>query len=186
MKGLLQNQPLSLSSLLRHAERFHSDTEIVSRMAEAPIHREKPGFIEWHQLADSKVSSIRYWMIGLLVSLFASTVPVKAQDQLGDHGFRHSENHEWYKDLRQPGTGYSCCNGTNGKEGDCRPTRAYWDDNLKAWKARIDGNWIMVPPRVVLDSKLNKQPLEAHICASLYANPNYPIIYCFLPGADGS
>jgi 3-(methylthio)propionyl---CoA ligase len=40
MKGLMQNQPLLLSSLLRHAERFHSDTEIVSRMAEAPIHRE--------------------------------------------------------------------------------------------------------------------------------------------------
>jgi acyl-CoA synthetase (AMP-forming)/AMP-acid ligase II len=40
MKGLMQNQPLLLSSLLRYAERFHGDTEIVSRMAEGPIHRE--------------------------------------------------------------------------------------------------------------------------------------------------
>jgi acyl-CoA synthetase (AMP-forming)/AMP-acid ligase II len=40
MKGLMQNQPLLLSSLLQHAERFHSDTEIVSRTAEGPIHRE--------------------------------------------------------------------------------------------------------------------------------------------------
>jgi acyl-CoA synthetase (AMP-forming)/AMP-acid ligase II len=40
MKGLMQNQPLLLSSLLRHADRFHGDTEIVSRMAEGPIHRE--------------------------------------------------------------------------------------------------------------------------------------------------
>jgi 3-(methylthio)propionyl---CoA ligase len=40
MKGLMQNQPLLLSSLLRHAERFHTDTEIVSRMADGSIHRE--------------------------------------------------------------------------------------------------------------------------------------------------
>jgi hypothetical protein len=40
MKGLTQNQPLLLSSLLRHAERFHGDTEMVSRMADGPIHRE--------------------------------------------------------------------------------------------------------------------------------------------------
>lgn len=35
----MQNQPLLLSSLLRHADRFHSNTEIVSRTVEGPIHR---------------------------------------------------------------------------------------------------------------------------------------------------
>jgi 3-(methylthio)propionyl---CoA ligase len=35
----MQNQPLLLSSLLKHAERFHSGTEIVSRTVEGPIHR---------------------------------------------------------------------------------------------------------------------------------------------------
>ena len=39
MKGLMQNQPLLLSSLLRHADRFHANTEIVSRTVEGPIHR---------------------------------------------------------------------------------------------------------------------------------------------------
>jgi 3-(methylthio)propionyl---CoA ligase len=39
MKGLMQNQPLLLSSLLKHADRFHTDTEIVSRTVEGPIHR---------------------------------------------------------------------------------------------------------------------------------------------------
>ena len=39
MKGLMQNQPLLLSSLLKHADRFHSCTEIVSRTVEGPIHR---------------------------------------------------------------------------------------------------------------------------------------------------
>jgi len=35
----MQNQPLLLSSLLKHADRFHPDTEIVSRAVEGPIHR---------------------------------------------------------------------------------------------------------------------------------------------------
>jgi len=39
VKGLMQNQPLLLSSLLQHADRFHSSTEIVSRTVEGPIHR---------------------------------------------------------------------------------------------------------------------------------------------------
>ena len=39
MKGLMQNQPLLLSSLLQHADRFHGGTEIVSRTVEGPIHR---------------------------------------------------------------------------------------------------------------------------------------------------
>src|SRR6478609_5324287 len=39
VKGLMQNQPLLLSSLLKHADRFHSETEIVSRTVEGEIHR---------------------------------------------------------------------------------------------------------------------------------------------------
>lgn len=39
MKGLMQNQPLLLSSLLQFADRFHASTEIVSRTVEGPIHR---------------------------------------------------------------------------------------------------------------------------------------------------
>jgi fatty-acyl-CoA synthase len=38
LKGLMQNQPLLLSSLLKHADRFHAKTEIVSRTLEGPIH----------------------------------------------------------------------------------------------------------------------------------------------------
>jgi len=84
-----------------------------------------------------------------------------AQDQLGhDHGSQstidgqwsrgHAENHDWYRDLKQPGTGYSCCNGTfNGVDGDCRPTRAYQTED-GAWRALVDGRWAPVPLRAVL------------------------------------
>ncbi|QIL44145.1 fatty-acid--CoA ligase [Acidovorax sp. HDW3] len=39
MLGLMQNQPLLISSLLTFAERHHSDGEIVSRRVEGDIHR---------------------------------------------------------------------------------------------------------------------------------------------------
>src|ERR1700719_843418 len=39
MHGLMMNMPLLISSLIRHADRYHGDTEIVSRTTEGPIHR---------------------------------------------------------------------------------------------------------------------------------------------------
>ncbi|MGE5170636.1 MAG: 3-(methylthio)propionyl-CoA ligase [Rudaea sp.] len=39
MQALMMEMPLSISSLIRHADRFHGDTEIVSRSVEGPIHR---------------------------------------------------------------------------------------------------------------------------------------------------
>jgi acyl-CoA synthetase (AMP-forming)/AMP-acid ligase II len=35
----MQNQPLQISSLLKHAERFHPETDIVSRTVEGSVHR---------------------------------------------------------------------------------------------------------------------------------------------------
>jgi acyl-CoA synthetase (AMP-forming)/AMP-acid ligase II len=39
MRGLMMDAPLMISSLLRHAELYHGDTEIVSRTTEGGIHR---------------------------------------------------------------------------------------------------------------------------------------------------
>jgi len=39
MLGLMQNQPLSISSLIEFAERHHGDTQIVSRRVEGDFHR---------------------------------------------------------------------------------------------------------------------------------------------------
>jgi len=97
----------------------------------------------------------------------------------GQHGQGHAENHDWYKELKQPGTGYSCCNGTvNGIEGDCRPTRAYLQDD-GTWRALIDGRWVEVPPRVVL--KQLAPDGNSHVCASRSG-----LIYCFLGGSPKS
>jgi 3-(methylthio)propionyl---CoA ligase len=39
MLGMVMNSPLLVSSILRHAEAYHGDTEVVSRTVEGPIHR---------------------------------------------------------------------------------------------------------------------------------------------------
>jgi len=39
LKGLMQDRPLLISSLIEHANSFHPRAEIVSRMVEGPIHR---------------------------------------------------------------------------------------------------------------------------------------------------
>jgi acyl-CoA synthetase (AMP-forming)/AMP-acid ligase II len=39
MQGLMMDVPLMISSLIRHADRCHGDTEIVSRTVEGPVHR---------------------------------------------------------------------------------------------------------------------------------------------------
>jgi hypothetical protein len=94
----------------------------------------------------------------------AAALGVRAQEPSGDlrsgghYGQGHAENHDWYKDLKQPQTGYSCCNGrSNSSDGDCRPTRAYLNDD-GMWYALLDGS--------------------SHICASKSG-----MIYCFLGGS---
>lgn len=39
MHGQIMDVPLLISSLIRHADRYHGDTEIVTRTVEGPIHR---------------------------------------------------------------------------------------------------------------------------------------------------
>src|SRR3954447_4888136 len=123
------------------------------------------------------------YVVSILAALFVATSSVAQDGRLGDstgqHGQSHAQNHDWYQELKQPGTGYSCCNGTvNGIEGDCRPTRAYLTDEGQ-WRALIDGKWVIVPPRAVL--KQLAPDGRSHICASRSG-----VIYCFLGGSPKS
>src|SRR6185369_2821044 len=117
--------------------------------------------------------------------------PAHAQ-QPGDHGFQHGRNHDWYKDLKQPGTAASCCNGDSPeKEGDCRPTRAFrivegqrcggYPALPGQWCAFIDGFWTPIPFSRVLTSDNSKEPYIAHVCASRSG-----VIYCFIEKEGGT
>ncbi len=115
-----------------------------------------------------------------MAACLSTAMPAYAQEHpIGKHGEGHAENHDWYQHLKQPGTGFACCNGTkNGVEGDCRPTRAYMNDD-GTWRALINGIWVPVPPRVVL--KQLAPDGSSHICASKSG-----MIYCFLGGSPKS
>jgi len=93
--------------------------------------------------------------------------PATAQD--GRHGHGHAEQHDWYRTLIHPFTGRPCCD-----ERDCRPTRAYVDDE-GLWRAMLDGRWVVVPNDVVLR---NASPDgRSHICAN-----GRGVIFCFVGG----
>lgn len=114
-----------------------------------------------------------------VVSIAALLPAAQAPAQVGTHGQDHAQNHDWYQELRQPGTGYSCCNGTmDGIEGDCRPTRAYVTEEGQ-WCALIDGRWVLIPPRAVLEQLAPDG--RSHICASRSG-----MIYCFIGGSPKS
>lgn len=122
---------------------------------------------------------LRKRSVVLLVALIGVAVGFRVLAQDGHYGQGHAENHDWYRELKQPGTGYSCCNGTaNGIEGDCRPTRAYLTED-GTWRALIDGKWVYVPPRVVL--KQMAPDGNSHVCANRSG-----LIYCFLAGSPKS
>lgn len=86
----------------------------------------------------------------------------------------HAQGHDWYQHLKQPGTGYGCCDNR-----DCRPTRAYREDD-GTWRAVVDGRWVDVPAGLVLTEKAPDG--RSHICANLTTGR----IYCFVPGEPRS
>lgn len=122
-------------------------------------------------------------LLAILLLGAISLSPARAQS-VGDHDRGHAERHDWYRALRQPGSGMPCCNGVQQQPGgavtgDCRPTRAFLGDD-GVWRALVDGEWRLVPPRVVLDPAQSREPIYAHVCANEAGH-----IYCFLPAGSG-
>ncbi len=129
---------------------------------------------------DWRLSSAVALLALTLLFIFAGGTKGRAQDAnqgMGIHGQGHAENHDWYQQLKQPGTGYSCCNGTTPQaEGDCRPARV-WENKFGDYTAIIEGKETFVPPRAIIRNA-DGSPLIApdgrgHICASKSG-----MIYC--------
>ena len=72
----------------------------------------------------------------------------------------------WFKSLRQPKTGYSCCDIS-----DCKRTEADWRSGQ--WWAVVSGEWTPIPP----EKELEKQSIDgdAYVCSSPSRR-----IYCFV------
>ncbi len=92
----------------------------------------------------------------------------------GRHGDGHAENHDWYKDLKQPDIGSRCCNGSvDGKQGDCRPAPSFLGDDglFRAWDGR---EWLVVPKGKVITMPTPDR--GTHLCET------YGKVLCFITG----
>lgn len=115
----------------------------------------------------------------VILSLYGCP-PGNSQDFNGLRGHGHAEHHDWYKDLTQPDTGYSCCNAVTAEgEGDCRPGSVWRDSDGTVW-ARLNGQSVAVPPNKVLPDSKNLKPITGHICEK---NGNF--YYALVGGAGG-
>jgi 3-(methylthio)propionyl---CoA ligase len=79
MHGLMMNMPLQISSLIRHAERYHGDTQIVSRLVEGGIHRYT--YADAHRRARQLANAL-------------ASLGVRTHERVGTlawNGFRHFE-----------------------------------------------------------------------------------------------
>lgn len=97
--------------------------------------------------------------------------PAQAQQPgLGDFGYKHAENHEWYGKELPP----ICCH-----DGDCRETLARFTPN--GWLALVDGSWQAIPDKTIVrnadGTPKSSKDQKAHVCASKFTKA----IFCFLP-----
>jgi len=111
--------------------------------------------------------------LAFLALMVVKSITAPAYGQIGQHGHGHAQHHDWYRQLKQPGTAASCCDNR-----DCRPTQSYRDDD-GVWKARLDGAWVRVPADRVLN--LVAPDGNSHICANEAGT-----ILCFVPGVPKS
>lgn len=111
----------------------------------------------------------------VVVLIALNSGPSRSQHAHGLHGDGHSVMHHWYKTLKQPGTGMSCCN-----DEDCRPTetRVVGD----AVEVVIDGEWAAVPPEKIV--KTPSPDLGSHVCAPKQkVSRSKPHIFCVIIGS---
>ncbi|MBV8187942.1 MAG: hypothetical protein JOY64_17075 [Alphaproteobacteria bacterium] len=111
----------------------------------------------------------------LLVCMFAVAAGLAlggalALAQSGQHGDGHAAMHDIYKNWHPPqNPGTSCCNNA-----DCRPTRAFVDDDGH-WRAWNGSAWLSIPQERVLPANFAGDG-RSHICEK------DGFVYCFAPG----
>ena len=92
-----------------------------------------------------------------------------ALGQSGAHGDGHAQGHDIYKHWKDR-AGYSCCDSS-----DCRPTRAFVDDDGR-WRAWNGDAWVTVPSDAVLP--IPSPDMRSHLCMV----PGAVEPRCFVPG----
>lgn len=91
-----------------------------------------------------------------------------------DGKYKNSPYSKWFKSLKQPGSGASCCDVT-----DCKRTEFTIEGN--SYRAIVNGKWMDVPPEKVI-SNVGNPVGQAIVCYPVTATQPSDI-FCFVPGA---
>ncbi|MCB1534879.1 MAG: hypothetical protein KDJ44_09175 [Rhodoblastus sp.] len=87
-----------------------------------------------------------------------------------DGRYAQAPHRDWFRDLKQPGTGVPCCDVS-----DCRPVEAR--TVAGKWEAEINNRWVEVPAEKILQSKSN--PTGSAV-ACYWANGESVTWFCFV------
>jgi hypothetical protein len=99
--------------------------------------------------------------------------PVWAQDAQHIQMYHDTPDKDaWFKSLKQPGSGFSCCSRS-----DCERTKAEFIGGQ--WQAVVNGAWTVIPPEKELDTM--SYDGEAYVCNK----PDGKII-CFVRPGGGA
>ncbi len=106
------------------------------------------------------------------VALIIATIPkAHAAPPVGSDA--SSSVSKWYRSLRQPVTGISCCS-----EADCRATPARQRPD-GSWQAMLGSEWIDIPPNLIIEDEQHPGG-QAVLCSS------GATLFCFTrPGSAG-
>lgn len=85
----------------------------------------------------------------------------------------NSPHAQWFKSLKQPGTGMSCCDVS-----DCH--KVEFDVRAEQYVAKIEGRWVLIPPEKIVHDAGN--PTGSAVACYL-SSENGIHLYCFIPGA---
>ncbi len=79
----------------------------------------------------------------------------------------------WFKSLRQPANGISCCD-----ESDCRVTKAR--PTADGWEAQLGARWVAIPEDKIIAGAEHPLTGQAVLCATPQG-----YIYCFVIPRSG-
>jgi hypothetical protein len=116
---------------------------------------------------------VAFWVFAFAptaFSQFTADDSGRPADYSGRHGDGHAQMHDIYKLWTPPlNPNTSCCD-----DSDCRPTRAFVDDEGH-WRAWNGAMWLQVPQDRVLPPN-HAGDGRSHLCEK------EQFIYCFAPG----
>ena len=111
--------------------------------------------------------------LGVALVLLALFGPAWGQDAKHIQMYHDTpEKDAWFRSLKQPGSGFSCCSRS-----DCTRTDAVFSKGR--WQAVVNGVWTLIPPEKELDTM--SYDGEAYVCNK----PDGKII-CFVRPGGGA